>query len=248
LAERDSYELEFSAAGRTIQASVSIPKAELRMTDLLPILFSFSNALVTLAEDVAREAGKPVSCRAGCGACCRQLVPVSEPEALHIAELVQTLAPERAAQVRERFRAALEALGPGLLDRLRDTDSLKKIEDRREIGLEYFRAGVPCPFLEDESCSIHPLRPLSCREYLVNSPAENCKHPTAQTIAMAPVPTKLSEILYCFGDGAGNDHTRWVPLVLALEWAASHTAEPPRWPAPELFEKFLRRVGHGEKD
>lgn len=246
--DRDSLELEFTASGRTIQATVSIPREDLRMTDLLPILFGFSNALVTLAEDVAREAGKPVSCRAGCGACCRQLVPVSEPEALYLAELVQALPPGRAFQVRERFRTALEALGAGLLGRLRDAGSLKTLDQRRELGLEYFRAGVPCPFLENESCSIYEQRPLSCREYLVSSPADNCRHPSAETIAMVPVPAKLSELLYCFGDGVGNDRTRWVPLVLALEWAEAHQAEPPRWPAPKLFQSFLRRVGPGTEE
>jgi Fe-S-cluster containining protein len=161
---------------------------------------------------------------------------------------VESLPPERAAVIRERFRAALEVLGAGLIDRLRDTGGLKDIEVRRKIGLEYFAAHVPCPFLENESCSIYQNRPLSCREYLVSSPAENCKHPTAETIAMVSVPVKLSEILYCFGDGAGNDHTRWVPLVLALEWAQSHAAgPPPRWPATTLFENFLRRIGPGDE-
>jgi Fe-S-cluster containining protein len=248
LPDRDNLSLEFTAAGRTIQATVSVPKDNLRMTDILPLLFSFSNALVMLGEDVAKEAGKPASCRAGCGACCRQLVPIGEPEALHIAELVQALPPDRAAVVRERFRAALEALGAGLAGRLRDRDANKSLDQRRELGLEYFRAGVPCPFLENESCSIYELRPLSCREYLVSSPAENCKRPSAETIAMVPVPAKLSELLYCFGDGAGNDGTRWVPLVLALEWAEAQNAEAPRWPAPKLFENFLRKVGPGTQD
>ena len=246
--DRDNLSLEFTAAGRTIQATVSVPREDLRMTDILPLLFSFSNALVMLGEDVAKEAGKPASCRAGCGACCRQLVPVSEPEALHLAELVQALPPERASAVRERFRAALEALGAGLLGRLRDPDANKSLDQRRELGLEYFHAGVPCPFLENESCSIYEQRPLSCREYLVSSPAENCKRPSAETIAMVPVPVKLSELLYCFGDGAGSDRTRWVPLVLALEWAEAQKAEAPRWPAPKLFENFLRRVGPGKED
>lgn len=246
--DRDSFKLEFTASGRTIEATVSVPREELRMTDLLPLLFSFSNALVMIGEDVAREAGKPVSCRAGCGACCRQLVPVSEPEAAYIAELVRAMPPDRASAVRERFRTALEALGEGLTGRLRDPDANKTLDQRRELGLEYFRAGVPCPFLENESCSIHKQRPLSCREYLVSSPAAHCKTPSAETIEMVPVPAKLSEYLYCFGDGAGNDRSRWVPLVLALEWAEAQKAEAPRWPAPKLFENFVRRVGPGKEE
>jgi Fe-S-cluster containining protein len=241
--ERASYNFELTAAGRTIEASVSLPEADVRMADLLPVLMAFSNALVTLGEDASREVGKPVSCRAGCGACCRQLVPVSEPEARYLAELVQAMPAEQAARVRERFRAALDALGADLVDRLRDTEQLKDLEMRRAIGLEYFRASVACPFLENERCSIHERRPLSCREYLVSSPAENCKQPTAETIAMVPVPVKLSEIIYCFGDGLGKDRTRWVPLVLALEWATAHAKEPqPRWPAPALFERILGAV------
>jgi Fe-S-cluster containining protein len=241
--EREVYHFELTAGGRTIEASVSLPVAEARLTDLLPVLMQFTNALVALAEDAAREAGKPVSCRAGCGACCRQLVPVSEPEALYLAELVEAMPPERAATVRERFRAAVEALGPGLVDRLRDTSGLKTMEDRRAIGLEYFRAGVACPFLENENCSIYENRPLSCREYLVSSPAVNCSHPTAETITMAPLPVKLSEILYCFGDGKGRDRTRWVPLALALVWAGAHAGEEqPRWPATALFERILRAI------
>jgi hypothetical protein len=106
---------------------------------------------------------------------------------------------------------------------------------------------VPCPFLVEESCSIYEHRPLSCREYLVSSPAEHCKRPSPETISMVPVPVKLSEILYCCGDGAGYDRTRWVPLVLALEWAAAHADVPqPRWPAPALFENILKRIGPDE--
>ena len=50
-------------------------------------------------------------------------------------------------------------------------------EERTELAYEYFKHGIACPFLEDESCSIHPDRPMACREYLVSSPAENCRAP-----------------------------------------------------------------------
>ena len=53
------------------------------------------------------------------------------------------------------------------------------------------------------------------------------------------------KVVTFIGDGAGNDRTRWLPLVLALEWAHSHAAGQPRWPAPALFERFLCQVGPG---
>lgn len=38
----------------------------------------------------------------------------------------------------------------------------------------YFALGIPCPFLVDDSCGIHPARPLACREYVVASDPTHC--------------------------------------------------------------------------
>ncbi|MGE5567415.1 MAG: YkgJ family cysteine cluster protein [Rhodospirillales bacterium] len=238
--ERTSFKIELSLCDRTIEAEASVPNAPLRVADLLPILHSFDNAVVGMVASKTESDGKKISCRAACGACCRQLVPASEAEAVYLAELVAEMPPERQARVRRRFQEALEALGAPLVERLSDTTKLTDIELRREIGREYFSRGVPCPFLEDESCSIYEHRPMSCREYLVTSPAVNCRTPSAETIRQVVIPLKLSTILYCFGDGVGNEGTRWVPLVSALEWAAARdTAALKRFPGPELFKNFV---------
>ncbi len=238
-----NFQLELKAGHRTVEASVAIPEAPMRVTDLLPVLLSFSNATVAMAVEEASEAGKPVSCRAGCGVCCRQVVPVSEPEARYVAELVAAMPEERRARVEERFRAAIAALGEDLVARLRDTVSLRPIETRREIGLEYFRKGVACPFLENESCSIYEHRPLSCREYLVSSPPEGCRQPGPGTVAPVPVPMKLSEALYGFDETGAGRGVRWIPLVLALEWAAQHAEDPPVYaPGAKLFDAFLKHL------
>ena len=50
---------------------------------------------------------------------------------------------------------------------------------------------------------------LTCREYLVTSPAVRCWDPRPGSIEPVPVPLKLSTLLYCcFGDGIGNQTTR----------------------------------------
>jgi Fe-S-cluster containining protein len=171
------------------------------------------------------------------------LVPVSEAEAIYLAELVEQMPPETRAVVRARFSEALTALGEGLVDRLRDTASLKTMESRREVGAEYFARGVACPFLEAESCSIHRHRPAACREYLVTSPAENCRRPGPDTIEMVRLPLKPSVILYCFGDGIGNETTRWVPLALALDWAEAQKEKPqPTYNAPQMFRNFIAQA------
>lgn len=241
--EREAFQLELTVCERTINAHINVPKALMRITDLLPILHSFDDAVIAMAADKAQSEGKTISCKAGCGACCRQLTPVSEAEAVYLAEIVAETPAERQKEIRERFRLAVEALDKDLAERLRDTSPLDTRDKRRAIGEEYFRLGIACPFLEEESCSIHPQRPMSCREYLVTSPAENCRKPSAETIQPVETPLKLSPLLYRFGDGEGKDRMRWLPLTLALEWAARRDERSEkRWPGAELFKRFTQSI------
>ncbi|MGD0199577.1 MAG: YkgJ family cysteine cluster protein [Bryobacteraceae bacterium] len=234
---------ELDLGQRTIEASAEIPDAPMRVADLLPVLLSFDGAVVEMVADQVRAAGKIITCGLGCGACCRQIVPISEAEALYLAELVGAMPAERQARVRERFRDALAAAGESLLSRLRDTSGCQELEARLALHAEYFGKRIACPFLEEESCSIYEHRPMTCREYLVTSPAVCCWDPRPGSIEPVPMPLKLSVMLYCFGDGIGNQPTRWLPLLLALEWAERHAGEPvPCYPAPQMFRNFVRRA------
>ena len=110
------------------------------------------------------------------------------------------------------------------------------------FGLEYFHQGIPCPFLENESCSIHEERPISCREYLVTSPAEHCAKPKAGTVQCVPLGATVSKAVKSLGGKPSGRILPWVPLILADEWAESHEEEAMR-PAPELLRTFLERLG-----
>jgi Fe-S-cluster containining protein len=242
------FKIEMVVGEHTLEASARVPDGMMRLADLLPILQAFDDAVVGVAADKVERAGRAISCRAGCGACCRQLVPISEAEAVHLAELVEAMPGQRRAALRGRFDQTLGALAAqGLLARLRRPAAFKTLAARRRIGKEYFQLGLPCPFLEEESCGVHPHRPLACREYLVTSAAENCRHPGPDTIEKVPLPMKFSEILYTFGDGFGAQATRWLPLVLAPEWAARRARRQPVFPGPQLFSNFLALVSQAAK-
>ncbi len=228
---------------RTMDAGVNLPEAPVRTIDLLPVLLPFASAIVDASAADVEEEGKHISCRAGCGACCRQLVPISRPEALYLAAHLDSLPPERRTMVRERFRVAVERLREtGMRERLTGFEDQGQ-DVRREIGMDYFRLGIACPFLEEESCGIYEHRPMACREYLVTSPAANCADPHPETIDTVPLYARPSVILYRFGDGKGEDRPRFLPLVFALEWAAAHSADTQaELPAPEMFRNFVRKV------
>lgn len=231
--------------GCFLNATANLPAGQTTLTQLLPLIQSLENAIVSRVGEEAERAGTPISCRAGCGACCRQLVPVSFFEAEALSEWMNGLPAERRAELEERFHRALL--------RLRDAGVIEKILDERwmtdgqlttQLAVDYFHAGVACPFLENECCSIHPMRPLSCREYLVTSPPSLCDDPSANQVAGVQLPLKLSRVLYSFGQQMEQDQRGWIPLVFLLAWRRSGT-RPGNYVSgtgEEVLRKFLKRV------
>jgi Fe-S-cluster containining protein len=169
----DGAKLSFSCPDKTSQVPLS---------DLLPALRAMTNGTVQAAVQRESDAGRSISCQAGCGACCRQLVPLTLTEARQMPVLIAGLEPAHRERVMARFEDARRRfVANGLWDQFEAMDA-RTAEERMALSMRYFHAGVPCPFLEDDSCSIHPDRPLICRQYLVTSPAENCRNPTPETI------------------------------------------------------------------
>jgi Fe-S-cluster containining protein len=178
----------------------------------------------------AAEIGKAISCRKGCGACCRQLVPVSRTEGERLLQVVEAMPAERREMLKARFTAAAAAIeAAGLKERQGRSD--------RELSTEYFALGVPCPFLEDESCSIHPERPLVCREYLVTSPAELCAGPKQEGVTPVAVP-KVSMA----ARGLQEEGDDWFPLALLMAWARGRPRKVARRTGPEWVQRFLKRL------
>jgi hypothetical protein len=108
LGETRTANVKLSIGGNSIEMQLSVPAGPVRPAQLLPVLQSLTNAVVEIATDAVEAEGKRISCQAGCGACCRQLVPISEVEAGHIAELVENL-PEPVKISRGLLRFELSA-------------------------------------------------------------------------------------------------------------------------------------------
>lgn len=202
---------------------ITVPTASVPAAEIVPALQGLVNAVVEAAE-----AGHTVSCCKGCGACCRQLVPVSRTEGERLLQLMETMPAERRAALSARFAAAEAAI---------DKAGLKERGERsdRELSVDYFAARIPCPFLEDESCSIHPERPLVCREYLVTSPAALCAGPAQEGVTPVAVP-KVSMA----ARGLQEESDDWFPLALLMDWSRRRPREVRRRPGPEWVQRFLR--------
>lgn len=231
--------------GASLNASVQLPAGRTTLTEILPIIQNLENAIIEKVGSEAAAAGHPISCRAGCGACCRQLVPINLFEAEALANWLSTLPEERMAVLRDRFDRALAALrDAGIVDRILNRSWSLDDQHSTQLAIDYFRAGVPCPFLENESCSIHPIRPLACREYLVTSPPELCKDPALNVVSGVELPLRISRAMFALGQEIEQEHRGTIPLVFLLAWAQSDSrpGEGVSGTGPEVFKKFLEHV------
>ena len=228
--------------GQPVEATLTVPRGPIRPRQMLPLLQAVTDLVVSVAEGREAREGRKVSCAAGCGACCRQLVPLAPSEAEQIAALIDGLPEPRRSRVRERFGAAAERLtAAGLIDDLRCPERVSE-DQVGALGLAYFRLGIACPFLEEESCSIHADRPLACREYLVTSPPAHCAEPASGKVQGVRLDARVSHVLRGMDRPARGEAASWAPLILAPEWAAGRPGEPPPRPGPELVREFIERL------
>jgi Fe-S-cluster containining protein len=237
-----TVDFKFAVGDGSFGASLTVPEGQCNLTEILPVLQSFDDSLLTAISEQLGAEGLSVSCKAGCGACCRQMVPLSIFEAEALAAWIATMDPATREILAQRFHQALLKLASGgIIDRLVTEDWLADTDSARQLALDYFYQRVPCPFLQDESCSIHPIRPLVCREYLVTSDPIHCARLDPLEVKRIPVPVKVSETLIYFRDGRGTPEPTAMPLVSVLDWAAKHCDDPqPSIPAVELFQNFLK--------
>jgi Fe-S-cluster containining protein len=221
---------------------MALPGGTMRLAELAFNFMALDEQLVALGERRATHAGKTVSCAKGCGACCRQAVPVSPPEAWMIADLIAMLPPERQKEVRERFEGAAQWLSVhGLVEALMQTPASDA--EAQALAARYFAVGLACPFLEDVACSIHPWRPSACREYLVVSPAAWCGEPFARPVERVEVAVHLSQALARLTGELLGREPQLIPLALAPAWAEAHRADGQRrWDAADLVRRLLQRM------
>jgi Fe-S-cluster containining protein len=217
--------LEMFGADRCVP--VAIPTGQQPVRALLPAARELTHEITGVAVRAAEREGRAVSCRAGCGACCRQLVVISLTEAQSLADAVAAMPPDRQAIIRQRFADALGRLeAAGLLDPGEPKGDRHLIHpgDGPPLAFRYFHQKIACPFLENESCGIYADRPLVCREYLVTSPAEDCARLYELPIARVEVPVHMGGVMVQLTHKVAGVPVESIPLVLALEWAEAHSA------------------------
>lgn len=170
-----------------------------------------------------RNKDKAISCAKGCGACCKQMVPISPPEAFMIADVVASYPVERRKEVLARMAAIRERLAEA------GFNAKFQLEHFKSVAVEYFKMNMPCPFLDDDACSVHRDRPFVCREFLVTSPAELCGDSIHfGRVRAVPLSVRMTDAMSRIAGEMLEQETTAIPLVGAVEWALEHKEEGQR--------------------
>ncbi len=243
----EHFHVSLNTPAGQITTEVAVPTGFVPVTAIVPLMHSMGGQMQELEQNRLHDQGQVVSCQKGCAACCRMLVPLSAPEAFAFKQFYDQLPDERQGVLRSRIESSQARLHEaGLLASLNDVaESQNPLTDEtlEPLNRAYYALRIPCPFLEEERCTIYEERPAACRELLVTSPAELCQDLTNPDIQAVPVSVRISTTLGLLWAELTGTAERLIPLPVALDWAIRHQEDRHRtWPGNELFDKVLDKV------
>jgi Fe-S-cluster containining protein len=177
-------------------------------------------------KKLAELAGKGIvpSCGPGCSHCCRLEVPISRAEGEVVVEwLHANRTPEQLEAIRDKLRAWIHWYR---------VDYPKLIASGL-TRVEIFAKHAPlCSMIENDSCSVYPVRPILCRNHHVSSPVAECDPATTtrepEPIFAVPLAARAHVMeLQNLVSRQGGDYFATVHLI--GEWFA-HLLEVEREP------------------
>lgn len=244
-ASSSAIRVTFSVNGKPVAIEVTAPNRRVRIDELLPTLLAIDDRLIEATVADREAAGERISCAKGCTACCRtQPVPITPPEAMALARLVDALPEPEQSTVRRAFAAAAERLrGAGLYDFYMQQDRETTREAAIEIVRRYIALALPCPFLKDTVCTAYASRPFVCRQYLVTSPPDFCEAPLDNPVQPVRVPAAFATAVLEATETISGHTQLTIPLVLALSYVEANRAELERtYDSESAFGKIMRAL------
>ncbi|MCP9455617.1 MAG: YkgJ family cysteine cluster protein [Nitrospira sp.] len=243
----EQFEISITTAAGRVSAVVHTPTTFIPITSLVPLLRSLGKQAQQLEETHAAVEGRLCSCTKGCAACCRMLVPLSPPEAFRLMDHVRQWPLEQQQRLAVRLADIKSVLAAhGIWQRLLavvESEQPPNDDDLAPLNEAYYSLRIPCPFLEDNVCSVYEERPSACRELLVTSPPANCDDIGSGTVEALPIPIRIGTILGLVWGELTGSVPRLIPLPLVAEWVEHHQSERARkWQGTVLLNSALDKV------
>lgn len=213
----------------------------MRLDQIVPLAGALDDIFAAITRQATEESGLSVPCGQGCCACCRHcLIPLSEPEGLHVASRIAAMPASLRQSWRRRFHAASAKVlshAPGLAG-----------GPNRQPGLDaiarwYYGLKMPCLFLESDRCSDYDHRPLACREHFAVGLAAHCDSASPRHGRALEMPIRMSNLLAQLSSELTGGPVASIMLPLALPWANDNPALASRtWPQDQLVGRMAALV------
>jgi Fe-S-cluster containining protein len=228
---RIPFDLDVQPKFGRLKGTLGLPDRPMRLSELAWNAMQLDEQLIAMAiRRDTKEGANKISCAKGCSACCYHPVPVSPPEAWMIADLVASFPHARRTTLLERFARTSDIL------QQRGLDGRTVVREQLgQFGLEYFELRIPCAFLEDDACSIHPDRPSICREFLATTPAVDCADLRKKEVRSVPLAAHLTQCLSKLAAEMLGGEPIAIPLHEAFAWAREHEEDGKRTWAPSVL-------------
>lgn len=243
----ERFEIALNTPAGRITTTVDVPTGFVPVTSIVPLIRRLGEEAQALEIARSVDVGREPSCRKGCAACCRMLVPLSAPEAFALREWVKSRPAEQQVRIAVRFaEAKSQLLSHSLWEGLSELceASVPLNDDALEdVNREYYALRMPCPFLEEDICTMYEERPAACRELLVTSPPDRCDDLINNPVEPIAAPVRVSTVLGLLWQELTKSSTRLIPLPMALDWAERHEDENGRtWKGVELLDQALDKT------
>lgn len=243
----EHFEISLNTPAGRITTGIGVPTGSVPIASIVPLLRGLGEQVQALEQEQLTASGQVISCRKGCSACCRMLVPVSAPEAFALAQAFERYDEATKTALTARLEAAKQRLSEaGLWQRLTElSESHEPPSDEaiEPVNRDYYALRMACPFLENDTCLIYHDRPSACRELTVTSPAALCDNLLSPAVRPVPLSVRVSTALGLLWAELTDTVPRLIPLPLALDWARTHAEERRReWPGTTLLDKALDKI------
>jgi Fe-S-cluster containining protein len=243
----EHFEISLNTPAGQVTTGVGVPTGFVPIASIVPMMRDLGQQAQTLEQQRLIASGHVISCKKGCSACCRMMVPVSAPEAFALEQAFAQYEEPTKRFLTSRLDAAKQQLAEaGLLEQLTKlTRSSEPLSDNsiEPINRAYYALRLPCPFLDQDTCLIYEDRPSACRELAVTSPAPLCDNLLSPAVRSVPVSVRISTVLGLLWAELTDSVPRLIPLPLALDWAREHKADGERqWKGTTLLDQALDKL------
>ncbi|HIP82205.1 MAG TPA: hypothetical protein EYH19_01290 [Desulfocapsa sulfexigens] len=113
--------------------------------------------LLRIYDVFEKWVGEDLACKKGCATCCTQNVVITAVEG----ELIHRFIDEH--EKREWLAAKLQKKAKTRRPELTTNGFAANCLEGKDVEPDSYGSGEPCPFLEQDCCSIYEVRPFSCR-------------------------------------------------------------------------------------